>query len=138
MQAVLESIDALLGAGANVDAEDQEGRTSLMIACEKGYIQIVDKLIQCDARVYMKDRMDKTPLFYAIEAPAENSDVVVRLIKEGANIDSATVYNCTPLLRATQKQYHQILPLLIENKANVNARLSSKNNNKTALHIACE
>jgi ankyrin repeat protein len=87
--------------------------------------------------VNLSDRKQKTPLYYAIEAPAENSDVVVRLIKEGAKIDAATVYYWTPLLRATQKQYHQILPILIENKANVNARLTT-NNNKTALHIACE
>jgi ankyrin repeat protein len=46
LQAVQESIEALLGAGASVDAEDpNDGRTALMIACEKGYIQIVDKLI---------------------------------------------------------------------------------------------
>ena len=87
-----------------------------MIACEKGYIQIVDKLIQCDARVNLSDRQQKTPLYYAIEAPAENPDVVVRLLKEGAKVDAPTVYYWTPLLRATQKQYHQILPLLIEKK----------------------
>jgi ankyrin repeat protein len=40
----------LLNAGANVDAEDpSDGRTALMMACKKGYIEIVDCLIECDA-----------------------------------------------------------------------------------------
>jgi ankyrin repeat protein len=47
---VIECIRILLNAGANVDAEDpQDGKTVLMIACEKGYIEIVDQLIQSEA-----------------------------------------------------------------------------------------
>jgi ankyrin repeat protein len=49
-QDVMECIRILINAGANVDAEDpQDGRTALMIACEKGYIEVVDCLIQLDA-----------------------------------------------------------------------------------------
>lgn len=98
----------------------------------------MDKLIQCDAKVNLKGSHEKTPLFYAIEAPAENSDVVVRLIKEGAKVEFHTNRSWTPLLRATQKQYHQIIPILIENKANVNSKYSYEGVIKTALHIACE
>ncbi len=44
---VIECIRVLLNAGANVDAEDpQDGKTALMIACEKGYIEIVNYLIE--------------------------------------------------------------------------------------------
>lgn len=47
---VIDCITTLLDAGANVDAEDPtDGKTALMIACEKGYIEVVDHLINNDA-----------------------------------------------------------------------------------------
>ncbi len=43
----MECIRTLMSAGAQVDAEDSsDGKTALMIACEKGYIEVVDCLIQ--------------------------------------------------------------------------------------------
>jgi ankyrin repeat protein len=40
-----------------VDAQDPtDGKTALMIACEKGYIEVVDCLIQQEAQVNLKDK----------------------------------------------------------------------------------
>ncbi len=45
-QDVMECIRFLITTGASVDAEDSsDGRTALMIACGKGYIEVVDSLI---------------------------------------------------------------------------------------------
>jgi ankyrin repeat protein len=44
---ITECIRVLLNAGANIDAEDpSDGKTALMVACEKGYIEIVNYLIE--------------------------------------------------------------------------------------------
>ena len=38
----LSCVDELIRASANVNAEEaEEGRTALMLACEKGYLEIV-------------------------------------------------------------------------------------------------
>jgi ankyrin repeat protein len=42
-----EIIDRLLTLGANINTEDSNNnKTALMIACSKGYIQLIEKLIQ--------------------------------------------------------------------------------------------
>lgn len=42
----LQCIDDLLRANANVNAEEAEqGRTPLMMACDKGYLEIVRRLL---------------------------------------------------------------------------------------------
>lgn len=79
----IDCINVLKGMGANMDAEDPDsGKTALMIACEKGYIEIVSSLIEYGAQIKLKDRRQQTPLFYAIEASSENTDVVMLLIKQ--------------------------------------------------------
>eukprot|EP00347_Sterkiella_histriomuscorum_P020274 403338429 len=134
---VIECIRILLNAGANVDAQDpDDGKTALMIACEKGYIEVVDCLIQQEAQVNLKDRKSRSSILYAIEANAQNSDVVMQLIKKQADVNVASIDGWSPLLKATQKQYHEILIKLIEKGSNLSQKLSSSNN--TALHLACE
>ena len=78
----------------------------------------------------------RTPLFYVIEASAENVDVVQLLINRGAELNATSVDGWTPLLKAAQKRHHQILAILLKEGANhKHALLGSQN---TALHIACE
>jgi ankyrin repeat protein len=48
-----------------------------MIACEKGYVELVNELILLEAQVNLKDKKGRTPLFYALEALGENLDVVM-------------------------------------------------------------
>ena len=89
---VIECIRVLLNAGANVDAEDpQDGKTALMIACERGYIEIVDCLLEQEAKVDLKDRKQRSPLMHAIESSCENLDVVIQLIKKGADVNATSV-----------------------------------------------
>jgi ankyrin repeat protein len=56
---------------------------------------------------------------YALEAQAENPDVVMHLIKKGADVNVVTIDHWTPLLKATQKQYHEILRRFIEKGAKI-------------------
>jgi len=88
-----------------------------MIACEKGYIEIVETLIDQDAQVNLKDGKQRTPLFYALEAAGENLDVVLHLIKKGAAVNQTSIEGWTPLLKATQKQYHGIMSKLLDHHA---------------------
>ena len=72
-----------------------------MIACEKGYIEIIEQLIDQQANINLRDVKQRTPILYAIEAVGENLDVILHLIKKGAIINLASIEGWTPLLKAT-------------------------------------
>lgn len=107
-----------------------------MIACEKGYIEIIEQLIDQQANINLRDVKQRTPIFYAIEAVGENLDVILHLIKKGAIINLASIEGWTPLLKATQKQYHSIIQKLLEH--NADPKYKHQYTQNTALHIACE
>ncbi len=48
--------EALIYAGANIDSEEAtEGKTALMMACEKGYLDLVIALLEHDASIHQQD-----------------------------------------------------------------------------------
>jgi len=50
----LDMVELLLDAGADVNARDEDGSTALMCACEHGYIDIVQMLLnhpECDSNI---------------------------------------------------------------------------------------
>jgi ankyrin repeat protein len=75
-------------------------------------------------------------MMFALEAPGENEDVVVHLIKRGAEVNIGSLEGWTPLLKATQKEYHSTMKILLENGANPKCKLNSTH--YTPLHLACE
>ena len=83
----------------------------------------------------LKDRKQRSPLLHAIESPGENSDVVLQLLKKGADVNAVSIDGWSPLLKATAKQYHEILQKLLEQGANVGQKVLA---NHSALHIACD
>jgi ankyrin repeat protein len=72
-----------------------------MIACEKGYIEIVECLIEQEAQVNHKDTKQRSPILHAMEAAGENLDVIMHLIKKGADVNQVSIEGWSPLLKAT-------------------------------------
>ncbi len=106
----MEIMNKLIRAGAAVDTEDpNNNKTALMIACEKGYIELVDHLIDNQAQVNYTGPRNKSPLHYVIDSSAENVDVATLLIEKGkANVNTTSVDGWSPLLLAAQKKYAHI------------------------------
>jgi len=101
---VLDCINVLLSAGANANSSDpqQDGKTVLMIACERGFIEIVESLLfNEDCQINYKDSKQKTPLLYALDNQAENNDVISHLINNGADVNVVAHDGYSPLLKAT-------------------------------------
>lgn len=108
-----------------------------MIACERGFIEIVDALLSNeDCQINYKDSRQKTPILYALDSQAENIDVISHLIDRGADVNISAHDGYSPLLKATQKHFREIMQILLKNNANSAQKHMSTQN--TALHIACE
>lgn len=127
----INTLKALLAAGANVYAEDTHGNTSLHLAALFGHIDIVNLLLENGADVNSRDRYNKTPLHWA----AQNGyiEIIKILLESGAEINAATKDKETPLHYAALSDYAETVNLLLENGAEVNA---IDGHNKTALHWA--
>lgn len=107
-----------------------------MIACEKGYIELVNEILEKEAMVNHKDQHNKTPLLYAIDNQAENLDVVNVLILKNADLNIISFDGLSPLLTAVTRHHRKIINLLIEKGANVHDKYQRTGN--TIIHTACE
>ena len=84
----IQCTELLIDAGANINSEEaNEGKTALMMACEKGYLELVKNLLDHDALIDHKDQKKRTPLMYAIGTNAQNFDVVEELLNRGADVN---------------------------------------------------
>ena len=102
----IQCVERLIDAGANINSEEtKEGKTALMMACEKGYLELVSNLLDHEALIDHKDQRKRTPLMYAIGATAENLDVVNELLDKGADLNEPTLTGLTPILLATKKEH---------------------------------
>ena len=135
LQEAIECVDLLIQWNANINSEVEGGKTALMMACEKGYLELVTTLIDHGALVTLKDTKKRTPLMYAIGAQAQNGDVIQELINRNANVNEQTMTGTTPLLLATQKGYASIVRKLLANGADLKHQGGDQQN--SALHSAC-
>ena|SRR2546430_1767550 len=75
----------LLERGADINAQDQWGRSALMIAADAGYLDTVKLLLDWEANVHLKDMRGYTALMRA--AWKGHLDIVNALIERGADVN---------------------------------------------------
>ena len=96
----------LIGEGANVDFQDEYGRTPLSLAAKEGKAALVELLLETrKVNIGSKDRDDRTPMSWAAEGGHE---AVVKLLLERYDVqyDSKDNGNQTPLqLERYEMQY---------------------------------
>jgi ankyrin repeat protein len=121
-----ECIKALLAAGADVNAKDNEGKTALREAAWKGGADSLKALIAAGADVNAKDKEGYTALDAALDLP----DNVKALIAAGADVNAKDKTGGTVLFRAGNPDS---IEALIAAGADVNAK---NNKGRTALMYA--
>ena len=90
-------------------------------AAAKGDLADVKRHLQKGADVNIKDDNDWTPLLYS--AFYGKKDVVVFLIKQGADVNAASrITGWTPLHVAADKGHLEVVKILVSAGANVNAK----------------
>ena len=126
-----ERIKEALINGANVNAKDKDGWTSLIWASTNRYNEAAEILIDYGADVNAEDKNGNTSLMRAVTNGYY--DTAELLLKHGANPNIANKYGDTALMNAALSGNTEIAELLLKNGADVNAKNKL---NQTALVIA--
>ena len=80
----IEEEETQIASGADINAQDEEGRTPLHYACANGDIRFVELLINNGADIDIEDYRGDTPLHYAtINCYA---DIAMLLMQSGADL----------------------------------------------------
>lgn len=87
MDVIGSLINQFADLGVNINVQESNHRkTPLMIACEKGYISLVQILLARHASPRVQSKNLRTPLHYSIDTSSENLDVVRVLIENDPEI----------------------------------------------------
>ncbi|ONI09416.1 hypothetical protein PRUPE_5G237000 [Prunus persica] len=122
-------VKRLIGAGADPNKTDYDGRSPLLVAASKGYEDIIGFLIDQGANAEISDKFGNTPLLEAIKNG--HDQVASLLVKAGASltIDDAGEFLCITVARRSLN----LLKRLLANDINPNAKNYDQ---RTALHVA--
>jgi ankyrin repeat protein len=121
-------LDALLEAGAQVDAVDRQGETPLYSAVAHGREDAARLLLAHGARADVADAWGATPLHRATDAT-----IAALLLEAGAALDPVDREGRTPLHQAIAAGKDDVVDLLLEHGASLAA---ADHDGRTALHLA--
>lgn len=114
-------IRVLISEGADVNAKNEAGLTSLFRACYRGHLEIVTLLVEAGADVNVKEKEGVTPLMSAAIGYS-TPEIVTLLIDAGADVNAKNKYGETSLMFACDRGHLEIVTLLAEAGADVNAK----------------
>lgn len=97
---------------------DLDDTTALIIASQKGYTDIVEKLLEAGADPDVQDKNKNTALIIAANEGYGN--IVKMLIDNKADVDIRNAENDTALIIASYKGHEDIVDVLLNANANIN------------------
>ena len=130
-EGLVETVRALVEAGAEVNHADNEGLTALHGAAAYGHVEVTKALLEAGAEVNRADNEGYTALHRA----AENChvEVIKVLLEAGAEVDHANNEGVTALFGAAEGGHVEVIKVLLEAGAAIN---HAANNGHTPLASA--
>ena len=113
---VTKLIDVLVQNGAQMEAEDEDGNTPLLLSAKKSLLDVSENLIRLGAKVDSKNKYGESPLIVA--SKRADRETVKIMLDNRAAIEATDVNGSTPLLVARNKS---IAKMLIDQGANKEA-----------------
>jgi ankyrin repeat protein len=113
----LESVRALLAAGADVGAKDGTGRTPLIAASIGGHLEVVHLLLDEGAPIDVQDSAGATALHASVRFG--HPELAAALLARGAKVDVVDVQKMSALHYAARFDHRDIAELLLANGANI-------------------
>jgi hypothetical protein len=112
-------LNALLAAGANIEARDPNTDTALLSACLYHRVTAIRILLNHGANIGARDGNGYSPLMMASMNDAE---IVRILLDHGANTEPTDSFGSTPLMLATENSQAATVRLLLDHGANANPK----------------
>ena len=128
----------LMRGGTDPNLRDRAGWTVLTHAAYHGQTEVARTLLDAGAEVDALADFERMHPYFKIDGGSDWPVIEVLIGRKGgldASIQDRDTSSWTPLIMAAAKGHPEVVQLLIERKANVNAR---GNGNVTALHLAME
>lgn len=126
-----EGVKALLAGGANVNAQDADGWTPLMLATVKGHVEVARVLLGEGADIHTKNSRGWTALRFAVSM--DDTEAVRLLLEKGADVNDKDEDGNTALMQAAGEKSIESLILLLVHGADTNIKNHA---GETALTIA--
>lgn len=104
-------VQYLASVGSDLDKAESYGATPLLIAAQKGHVEVVKCLADAGADLNKTDTDGVTPMYSA----AQNGflSIVQCLVEAGADAQIGTTVNgATPLVIAAQRRQHEVVRYL--------------------------
>lgn len=120
-----DALNLLLDHKAEIDHKANDGSTALLEATTFGKIATVELLLKRGADPNIADASSNTPLLVAAEGNAympNNVGEVTALLAAGAKVDAVDGKGRTPFYRAAAEGKVEAMQLLLDKKADLNAR----------------
>lgn len=143
----VEIVKLLINYQADVNLEDEYGRTSLNLAASRGNVEIAQILLDAGAHVdskknKIKDEKSKWRIREPLHSAVESNNLVIAkmVIEKEADVNLEDGWNRTPLNLAIAEGNSQMVEFLLENGADVekSVDLMEKKLGKSALHHVAE
>ncbi|CAH0549306.1 unnamed protein product [Brassicogethes aeneus] len=129
----VEIVNVLVSNGADIDAQDINGKSPLIYAVRKNHTETAKFLINKGADVNLRGSKDNATALHDAAATG-NVEIAKVLLSKDADIDAQDINGCSPLIFAVSKNHTETAKFLINQGADVNLRDSK--DNATALHDA--
>jgi ankyrin repeat protein len=113
-------IERLIGKGANVNSETQEGATPLIFAVSNNKLSAVKTLLYYNPILDIVTMSYETPLLIAVKE--SNFEIAEALMRAGAEIDCTDRHGATPLHYASLYGFFDIVDLLLYYGASVDIK----------------
>jgi ankyrin repeat protein len=111
----METIQALLDAKANANAQDRTGKTPVTVAAERGKVDALKALLKAGGDANARDQVQGSPLLWA--SGLGGPEVVAVLLGAGANPNIQDVNGMTPLMWAAGVGKPETVTMLLEKGA---------------------
>lgn len=136
----LNIVKMLLNNGADINARNWNGHSSLQYACSKGWHTIVEYLLENNADINIRDKYGDTCLHRTVVLGRLEILQLLLNHTKNLNVNCQNIVGNTPLFVACEDEQSSCALLLIEHGADVNIenkeKLTALNVSKTELRNA--